>query len=50
MAKSRISFKKRSRELARKEKRDQKRQRKLAKKNLKAEQNPDQPQNEEEIL
>jgi hypothetical protein len=40
MAKSRNSFKKRRKELARKEKRDQKRQRKLDKKNLKAEENP----------
>ena len=46
MAKSRESFKKRKKELERKEKKDQKRQRKLDKKTLKAEENPNQLQNE----
>ena len=50
MAKSRESFKKRQKDLARKEKKDQKRQRKLAKKTIKAEENPNQPQNEGENL
>ena len=50
MAKSRESFKKRQKELARKEKKDQKRQRKLDKKTIKAEENPNQPQNEGESL
>jgi hypothetical protein len=50
MAKSRESFKKRQKELARKEKKDQKRQRKLEKKTIKAEENPNQPQNEGENL
>jgi hypothetical protein len=50
MAKSRESFKKRQKDLARKEKKDQKRQRKLDKKTLKAEENPNQPQNEGENL
>ena len=50
MAKSRESFKKRQKELARKEKNDQKRQRKLDKKTIKAEENPNQPQKEEENL
>ena len=50
MAKSRDSFKKRNKELARKEKKDQKRQRKLDKKTIKAEENPNQSQNEEENL
>jgi hypothetical protein len=46
MAKSRKSFKKRQKDLARKEKKDQKGQRKLDKKTIKAEANPNQPQNE----
>jgi len=50
MAKSRESFKKRQKELARKEKKDQKRQRKLDKKTIKAEENPNQPRNEGENL
>jgi len=50
MAKSRESFKKRQKELARKEKKDQKSQRKLDKKTIKAEENPNQPQNEGENL
>ena len=50
MAKSRESFKKRQKELARKEKKDQKRQRKLDKKTIKAEENPNQPKNEGENL
>jgi hypothetical protein len=50
MAKSRESFKKRQKDLARKEKKDQKRQRKLDKKTLKAEENPNQPQNEGQNL
>jgi hypothetical protein len=41
MAKSHDSIKKRKKELARKEKKDQKRQRKLYKKTIKAEENPD---------
>ncbi len=48
MAKSRGSFKKREKELARKEKKDQKRQHKLDKKTIKAEDNPNQSQNEGE--
>ena len=40
MAKSRESFKKRQKELARKEKKDQKRQCKLDKKAIKAEESP----------
>jgi hypothetical protein len=40
MAKSCESFKKRQKELARKEKKDQKRQRKLDKKAIKAEESP----------
>jgi hypothetical protein len=50
MAKSRDSFKKRNKELARKEKRDQKRQRKLDKKTIIAEETPNQSQNEGENL
>ena len=50
MAKSRESFKKRQKDLARKEKKDQKRQRKLDRKTIKAEENPNQPQNEGENL
>jgi len=50
MAKSRASFKKRQKELTRKEKNDQKRQRKLDKKTIKAEENPNQLQNEGENL
>jgi hypothetical protein len=50
MAKSRASIKKREKELARKEKKDQKRQRKLDKKTIKAEENPNQSQNEGENL
>ena len=50
MAKSRESFKKRQKGLARKEKKDQKRQRKLDKKAIKAEENPNQPRNEGENL
>jgi hypothetical protein len=50
MAKPRESFKKRKNELARKEKKDQKRQRKLDKKTIKAEENPNQSQNEGEYL
>ena len=50
MAKSRDSFKKRKKELARIEKKDQKRQRKLDKKTIKAKENPDQSQNERENL
>jgi hypothetical protein len=50
MAKSRESFKKRQKELARKEKKDQKRQRKLDKKAIKAEESPNQSQNEGENL
>ncbi len=50
MAKLRESFKKRQKELARKEKKDQKRQRKLDKKTIKAEENPNRSQNEEENL
>ena len=46
MAKSSESFEKRKKELARKEKKDQKRQRKLDKKTIKAEENPNQFQNE----
>ena len=42
MAKSRDSYKKRMKELAWKEKKDQKRQRKLDKKIIKAEENPNQ--------
>ena len=41
MAKSHNSVKKRKKELARKEKKDQKRQRKLGKKAIKAENKPD---------
>ena len=41
MAKSRQSFKKRKKELARKEKKDQKRQRKMYKKTIEANENPD---------
>ena len=50
MAKSRESFKKRQKDLERKEKKDQKRQRKLDKKTIKAEENPNQLQNEGENL
>ena len=50
MAKSRESFKKRQKDLARKEKKDQKRQHKLDKKTIKAEDNPNQSQNEGENL
>jgi hypothetical protein len=50
MAKSSESVKKRKKELARKEKKDQKRQRKLGKKTIKAEENPSQFQNEGEDL
>jgi hypothetical protein len=50
MAKSHVSFKKRQKELGRKEKKDQKRQRKLDKKTIKAEENPDQSHNEGEYL
>lgn len=50
MAKSRNSFNKRRKELARKEKSDRKRQRKLDKKTLKAEENPNQPKNDGEHL
>ena len=50
MAKSHDSFKKRKREFARKEKKEQKRHRKLDKKILKAKENPNQPQNEKENL
>ena len=50
MAKSSESFKKRAKELARKEKKDQKRQRKLDKKIIKVEENPNQSQNEGEYL
>jgi len=50
MAKSSESFKKRRKELARKEKKNQKRQRKLDKKTIKAEEIPNQFQNEGENL
>jgi len=50
MAKSRESFKKRKKELARKEKKEQKRQRKLDKKTIRAEENPNQSQNEGEKI
>ena len=50
MAKSHVSVKKRKKELARKEKKDRKRQRKLDKKTIKAEENPNQSQNEGENL
>lgn len=50
MARSQESFKKRRKELARKEKKDQKRQRKLDKKTIKAEEIPNQFQNEGENL
>ena len=46
MAKSHDSFKKRNKELARKEKKELKRQRKLDKKTIKSEENPDSSQNE----
>jgi hypothetical protein len=46
MAKSHDTFKKRKKELAKKEKKDQKRQRKLDKKIIKAEENPNPSQNE----
>ena len=49
MAKSRESFKKRQKELARKEKKDQKRQRKLDKKAIKAEESPISPRMKEKI-
>ena len=42
MAKSHDSFKKRKKELARKEKKEQKRQRKLDRNTIKLEENPDQ--------
>ena len=50
MAKSRESFKKRQKELARKEKKAQKRQHNQDKKTIKAEENPNQLQNEGENL
>jgi len=50
MAKPSESFKKRRKELARKEKKERKRQRKLDKKTLKAEEIPNQFQNEGENL
>jgi hypothetical protein len=50
MAKSHYSFKKRQKELARKEKQEQKRQRKLDKGKIEPEENPDEPQDEIENL
>ena len=48
MARSNHKFKKRQKELARKEKKELKRQRKLNKNIMESEENPDQFQNEEE--
>jgi hypothetical protein len=50
MTRSRQSFKKRKKELARKEKKDQKRQRKLGKKTIKAAEDQNQSHNEGENL
>jgi hypothetical protein len=50
LARSNYTYNKRQKELARKKKKEQKRQRKLDKNTIKPEENPDQPQNEVEIL
>jgi len=50
LARSNYSFNKRQKELARKKKKEQKRQRKLDKNTIKSEEDPNQSQNEGEIL
>ena len=50
MARNNYSFEKRQKELAKKKKKEEKRQRKLDKKTIKAEENPNRSQNEEENL